>query len=243
MDIHVINLDRSEARLREFRRLNAHLPEIRRFAAIDGSAVDRQELVESLTMTADLPYTDGAVGCALSHLSFWERAKTDGKPVTVCEDDAIFHREFLQRASHLRSTVEPDWDLIMWGWNFDSILYFDLMPGVSPCLARFSQEYLRSGVETFQNSPIAPALFRLFRAFGTVCYSVSSRGAKQLLQRALPLRPLKIDFPTINPEFPNNGIDKAMNDLYPELNAYVSFPPLVITKNEHDQSTVLALSS
>ena len=45
MHIHVINLDRSVARLDEFRRWNAHMPEIERFAAIDGAAVDRQQLL------------------------------------------------------------------------------------------------------------------------------------------------------------------------------------------------------
>jgi GR25 family glycosyltransferase involved in LPS biosynthesis len=239
MEIHVINLDRCEGRLREFRKINAHLPNIHRFSAVDGNTVDRNALIDSLTIAPDLPYTNGAIGCALSHLSFWEAAVSRKTVMTVCEDDAIFHRNFFEHASGLISAIEPDWDLVMWGWNFDSILLFDLMPGVSPCLANFNQDHLRAGIATYQNQPISPTLFRLLRTFGTVCYSISPRGAQSFMERALPLRAMTIDFPTINPEFPNDGIDKVMNDLYPELNAYVCFPPLVVTKNDHSASTVL----
>src|SRR5439155_5872874 len=107
--------------------------------------------------------------------------------ITVCEDDAIFHRNFLEHAPRLISSVEPEWDLVMWGWNFDSILLFDLVPGVSPCLANFNQDQLRSAIATYQDQRISPTLFRLLRAFGTVCYSISPRGAQILMERTLPL--------------------------------------------------------
>ena len=238
MDTYVINLDRSEDRLREFRRRNSHMPDIHRFSAVDGSTIDREELIESNTFTSGLPYTDGAVGAALSHMFFWEAAKAENAVITVCEDDAIFHRQFPELSARFIAGLRDDWDIVLWGWNLDSILLFDLMPGVSHCLATFDQEKMRAGADIFQELPIVPGAFRLLRAFGIVCYTISPRGASAMLDRSLPLRPLKVAFPMVHPEFPNNGIDIVMNDAYPGMNAFVSFPPLVVTKNEHAISTI-----
>lgn len=240
MQIHVINLDRSTERVREFQRQNAHMRGIQRYSAIDGSTVDRQALVEAKKIAPGLLYTNGAIGCAMSHLHFWEAAAAENSQITICEDDAIFHHAFPDLASRFITGLPEDWDLVLWGWNFDSILCFELLPGVSPCLARFDQDHLRKTVDHFQRQALAPQPFRLIRAFGTPCYTVSPSGARKLLDRCLPIRPFTIPFPTIHPEFPNNGIDIVMNREYQDINAYVSVPPLVITKNDHAISTVLA---
>jgi GR25 family glycosyltransferase involved in LPS biosynthesis len=239
MHIYVINLDRSQDRMTEFSRINKHMPEIQRHSAADGSKLDREELVRANIIAPDLAYTPGAIGCALSHIFFWEAAVTQKTQITICEDDAIFHRTFSAAAPKLLASLPPDWDLVMWGWNFDSILMFDLMPGISQCLGTFNQELMREAANEFQSASLSPQLFRLLRGFGTVCYTISEGGAHKLMARSIPLRPITVSFPRINPAFPNNGIDIVMNDAYPELNAYVSFPPLVITKNEHEVSTVL----
>jgi hypothetical protein len=62
MRICVINLDRSVQRMFQFRRENAHMPEIERFPAIDGGRIDRSELDRANTIAIDVPYTSGAVG-------------------------------------------------------------------------------------------------------------------------------------------------------------------------------------
>jgi GR25 family glycosyltransferase involved in LPS biosynthesis len=238
MHIYVVNLDRSEDRLREFRRVNSHMPGIQRFSAVDGATIDRGALVDANTISAELRYTNGALGCALSHIFFWEAAMAEKEEITVCEDDAIFHHRFLELAPRLIASLPSDWGLVMWGWNFDSILWLDLMPGISPCLATFDQDQMRKAADDYQRQNLSPFLFPLLRSYGTVCYTVSPTGAKRLLENGLPLRPFTLPFPTINPQFPNNGIDIVMNSLYSSIHAYVSFPPLVITKNDHGVSTV-----
>ena len=238
MDLHVINLDRSTERLQEFRRDNAHLPEIKRRSAIDGSTVDRRQLVEAKVISDDLPYTNGAIGNALSHISFWKLAKGADVPITICEDDAILHGEFLDLAPRLIASAPADWDLIMWGWNFDSVLMFDLMPGVSSCLAAFDQEQLRSAVRAYQKQSLSPRLFRLFRSFGVICYTVSRAGANKLLRRCLPIRAMAVSIPGVSAKLPNFGIDIMMSSVYPDINAYVAFPPLAVTRNDHASSTV-----
>jgi len=237
MHIYVINLDRSPERLDAFRQANAHLPEIHRFSAVDGSTVDRNSLVAQGIIATDLPYSNGALGCAMSHLFFWEAAINQGETITVVEDDAILHRNFLQHASELISNL-ADWDLMVWGWNFDSILMLDLLPGISPSVSTFDQKGLRDNVEAYQEARFQPSPFRLLRCFGTVAYTVTPRGAKKLRDVALPIAPFEIPIPMISPRFPNNGIDIVMNRAYPELDAFVSFPPIAVTKNEHERSTV-----
>lgn len=239
MYTYVINLDRSTERMDSFRESNAHMPAIERFAAVDGALLDLGELVADGRMTPDLRYTRGALGCAMSHLFFWEAAAGERSVITVCEDDAVFHHDFEKLAESFIAELPDDWDLVLWGWNFDSILLFELMPGVSPALMTTNQELLRKGLRAFQSTSLVPRPFRLRRAYGTVCYTISPKGARRLLDHALPLRPFTIDFPMVNPAFPNNGIDIVMNAAYPSLEAYVSVPPLVVTPNEHAVSTVI----
>jgi GR25 family glycosyltransferase involved in LPS biosynthesis len=239
LDIHVINLDRSEDRLLAFKTLNGH-PNLKflRFSAVDGKDVARGPLVHRGIITADLRYRDGALGCALSHLALWDLAIEQNQSLTVCEDDAIFNRGFGVAAESLIKALPEDWHVILWGWNFDSILLFDMIPGVSPCLGIFDQDRMRMGIDAYQSASLMPRPFRVHRAFGTVGYSVSPMGARAMKQHCLPLRNMDVFFPGLERTLPNSGIDIMLNDAYPSINAYVSFPPLIITRNLHSISTV-----
>jgi glycosyl transferase, family 25 len=243
MQTYLINLDRSADRLAEFRRINAHLAAVERVAAVDGASVDRQQLVNAGIIASDLGYAPGALGCALSHVGLWRMAADHAEPITVAEDDAIFHAQFDRLAAGIMAMLPANWDLVLWGWNFDSILCFDFLPGISPCVARFSQDQLRSATAKFQTRTFSPQAYRLLRAFGSVCYSVSAAGASKLLRQSLPIRPMTVAFPTVDAEFPNRGIDIVMNAAYPDVGAFVSFPPLVITRNDNARSTVQPVAS
>jgi len=224
--------------MNEFLARNRHLPGIHRFSAVEGASLNRDDLVAAGVLSDDLRYTPGALGCAMSHHFFWGVAVKEGTAITVCEDDAIFHQDFDRLSEDVIHECGADWDLVMWGWNFDSILYYELLPGVSPSVAQFDQLELRNSLERFQALPLAPHPYPLLRSFGTVAYSVSPQGASRLLERCFPLRPQFVDFPGINPAFPNTGIDIAMNACYADIRAFVCMPPLVVTKNEHEVSTV-----
>ena len=239
MDIHVINLDRSKDRMAAFEKLNRH-PDLDflRFPAVEGMNVARGPLVDRGIITADLDYNDGALGNALSHLALWDLAIERTRFLTVCEDDAIFNGGFVSAAESLIPALPPDWHVILWGWNFDSILLFDLLPGVSPCLGIFDQDRMRIGVDVFQTAPVMPRPFRLSKAFGIVGYSVSPQGAQTMKQRCLPLRNIDVFIPGLGRAVPNRALDVMLNDVYPRINAYVSFPPLIVTRNFHSTSTV-----
>jgi GR25 family glycosyltransferase involved in LPS biosynthesis len=239
LDIHVINLERSKDRMAAFRNTNGGLKlNFLRFPALEGKNVDRGPLVERGMITADLGYGDGALGNALSHLSLWDLAIEKNQTLTVCEDDAIFNRGFGPAAESLLQALPPDWHVILWGWNFDSITLFDMIPGVSPCLGLFDQDRMRMGIEAFQSARLMPQPFRLFNTFGIVCYSVSPLGARTLKQHCLPLRNIEIFIPGLGRAVINKGLDVMLNDVYRRVSAYVSFPPLIITRNFHSSSTV-----
>lgn len=233
MDIYVINLDRETHRLSTFRAVNRHLKRIVRFPAVDGAAIERSQLrADGILRTAMPAYSDAVVGCALSHISLWRKAAAQSKPFTIAEDDAIFNLRFEAAASALLRSLPSTWDILLWGWNFDSILFFDFLPGVSPCLGIFSQAELRKQAAAFQILDVKPHAYRLQKAFGTLAYSVSPQGAQKLLKFCLPVREMEVYCPGLNRSIPNCSFDVMLNSLYPKIKAFVSFPPLAASKNE-----------
>jgi len=239
MDIIVINLDRSPRKLEEFERANRGVIAFQRFAAVDGLALSSQDkLGADAILHPDLRYAPGAVGCALSHISLWKRAAQANEPLTICEDDAHFNKDFMRFAGEAVAKLARRFDLILWGWNFDSVLVFDLW-GISSCAAIFNPGQMLDALEQFKTVNYIPTLYGLQRAYGLVCYTISPRGAATLLQQALPLRPMDVFFPGLNKTMPNTGLDVVLCSLYPAITALVSFPPLVLTKHERGRSTSL----
>jgi GR25 family glycosyltransferase involved in LPS biosynthesis len=241
--IHLINLDRSSGRLAEFTARNGHLRDVSRFSAVDGTQVNRGDLVKRGIIEPSLDYTDGALGNALSHFALWELAISTNEPLTLCEDDAIFNKSFEIDAAILASTLRSDWHIIFWGWNFDAFALFELIPGVSPFLANFNQDQMRQGIDQFQSATLSPRPFRLLAAFGIVCYTISPLGARRLRQACIPLQSAPVFVQPVNRSFENKDLSVALLDIFQKINAFASFPPLVITKNDHATSTVLAPQS
>jgi glycosyl transferase, family 25 len=236
--IQVISLRATPHRRQRFVDLN-HGFRFEFFDAVDGRQIDKSKFFGSPLAQADVPYSPGAIGCALSHLTLWERSIREQAILTVVEDDAILRQDFEAKSQELIARLPPDWDIIMWGWNFDSILSVLAMPGVSTTVISFSQNSLRQAIGRFQTELFEPHIFRLDKCFGTCAYSISPAGSRKFRQGCFPLRPEKVFFPYLNRVLPNDGIDIAMNRIYPTTNSYVSFPPLAVTPNDNSQSLTL----
>jgi glycosyl transferase, family 25 len=239
MKIHVVNLDRTPDRLREFLQVNAHLTGLTRFPAVDGLTLDlpamarRGEIDESLLEI----YTQGAAGNVMSHLSLWQQSIATGQPMTICDDDTIFNRDFVAIAQAVLASLPSGWDWISWGWNFNTFMQMDLLPGTTPCTLVPDQARMRSGVVNFQHQTIEPRAFRLLQAFGTPCYTISPKGARAFTARCWPIRRMRLTLP-MGYFLDNVGIDVMISMAYPLTESFVSFPSLVITRNEMDKSTV-----
>jgi GR25 family glycosyltransferase involved in LPS biosynthesis len=246
MHIHLINLDRSSDRLAEFCDLNRYLTSVSRFPGYEGSNLDLNDLVRRGLVTHDIltMFPVGAVGCAISHLALWDKAIANNQAITICEDDAIFNNEFEARAEELLKRLPDDWHIIFWGYNFDMFACFEMLPGVSPCVAVFNQAQMRQSTKSFQTQSISPQAFKVLWAFGTCCYSISAAGARHIRAKILPLHPQVIPFPEaknvppFSPAWRTVGFDNCINAVHREINSFIAVPPLVISKNENAVSTI-----
>ena len=201
--------------------------------------MDNEELLRRGLIVEPLKaYTAGALGCALSHKSLWDHCACGEAAVTVCEDDAIFNRDFSARAATVLRGLPPDWDIILWGWNFDSVLHVELIEGMKQTVMRFDPSQLAQRTAEFQGKRYEILPMRLVAAFGIVCYSLSPRGARSLSERCFPLRNEIVSIPGLGRDVLNFGIDSIMNKHYRALRSYVCFPPLVWTENDKSTSDV-----
>lgn len=238
LPIQVISLRRTPQRRSRFAQENSAQPHVF-FDAVDALEIDRDSPeVQRLIPAGLLHYTRGAIGCALSHRALWDRAAEEDRPLTIAEDDAVLRHDFLVRSQETIGRLGDDWDVIMWGWNFDSFLSLREMPGVSPNIILSSQAQLRTRIAEFQRLDGAAHPLKLDKCLGTFCYSISPKGARLFRDQCFPLRNMQVFFPGLNRNMPNNGIDIAMNSVYATAKSYVAFPPLAVTRNETSESTV-----
>lgn len=235
--VKVISLARSADRRAAFAHNNAHVA-FSFFDAIDGSQIYGELGRTPDLYDPDLRYNPGALGCATSHLLLWQEAAASGKAITILEDDAILRHDFAEESAKILAGLDPDWDMVVWGWNFDSILSLNVMPGVSPVVALFDQQQLRSANAEFQRMRGTPAVLRLDKCFGTPAYTISPAGARKFLGNCLPLKNFEVFFPVLNRRIPNSGIDVAMNRIYSETATYCTLPPLAVTNNDHAASLI-----
>lgn len=236
--VYVISLDRTSDRYASFLARNAHLGEVTRARAVDGETLDRGDLLARGVVDPEVDYSNAALGCAMSHACVWQIASGMDAPLMVAEDDAVFRRDFLDAAHLVTAQLPADWDLVLWGWNFNSVLCVELLPGIAPCAVVGDQVQLRQNIGRFQDLFLPVRPIRLLRAHGGLAYSVSPAGAGKLLRICLPIRPADVFFPVVNRVTRNDGIDMMMSLAYPQMQAFVSFPPLAVSENRRDVSTV-----
>ena len=240
MEIVYINLASRPERNDQFLRTNAGLADFRRMDAVVGADQRADELIRAGVIAEPLTaFTPGALGNALSHKQVWEHAAATNAAVTLAEDDAAINHHFARKAPAVLAKLPPDGDIILWGWNFDSILHVAILNGIKELVAQFDARPLGSRVADFQAADYDVMPLRLVNAFGIVSYSVTPAGAKKLLAACFPLRNDPIPIPGLNRLLANISLDATMNRHYRSLNAFACFPPLVWTENDHGQSDVV----
>lgn len=237
MKIEVISLRRSEDRRASFSEANRGL-KYEFFDAVDGAALSDEEKEDGRYFGKNLSYSVGAYGCALSHIKLWERCAASEEAITIAEDDAVFRADFESEARRVIDSLPPDWDIILWGWNFDAILGLEFMKDVSPAFMKFDQDQLRRGINLFISSIEKVSAFRLGVALGTPAYAISPKGAKLFIENCLPIGNSSVDIPLLGKSFTNTGIDIQMSSIYGDTGSFVVLPPLVVTLNENSKSTV-----
>jgi len=239
MVVFYLNLERRKDRRERFLATNATIARFHRWEAVDGASLRNEDLRRAGVIAEPLKaYTPGALGCALSHKRLWDHCACGEAAVTVCEDDAIFNRHFSRQAAVVLARLPADWDIVLWGWNFDSILHVEVIEGIKQTVMHFDPSKLAERAGEFQERTYEVLPMRLIGAFGAVCYSLSPMGARSLQQRCFPLKNETIAIPGLGRKLLNFGIDCVMNKHYPGLRSYVAFPPLVWTENDKTISDV-----
>jgi glycosyl transferase, family 25 len=239
VEIAYINLEARPDRDERFRRFNAGVAEFHRTDAVVGANLRVEELIRDGIIAEPLTaFTAGALVNALTHKKLWEQCAATTDVLTVAEDDAVLNRHFLEKARRVIAQLPPDWDIILWGWNFDSILHVGILGGMREAVMNFDARPLGSRLAEFQAEDYEVQLLRLVNAFGLVSYTISPAGARRLLEACFPLRNHPIPIPGLNRRLLNISLDATMNGHYRALRSFVCFPPLVWTENDKSESDV-----
>jgi glycosyl transferase, family 25 len=238
VEIVYINLLNRPERNERFLRFNSGIADFRRTDAVIGASLQIQELIRAGVIAEPLTdYSSGALGNAVSHKRLWEECAA-AKEMTIAEDDAIFNRHFASKAPQLLAGLPVDWDIILWGWNFNSVLHAGIFNAMKDVVMNFTHRPFGPRVSEWQaqDYPVQP--LRLAGAFGIVCYSISPAGARRLQEMCFPLTNEPIPIPGLSRLLLNISLDATMNRHYHSLRAFACFPPLVWTENDRASSDV-----
>ena len=184
----------------------------------------------------------GSICCGLAHLQIMRECLESNEPVTIFEDDAILVSNFDIKSKALLEQIGNDWDLIQWGFNWDSFLYIRF-PQKNGSIIKIQaiSEIEKLNLDAFKDSGQASVLFPLVTSFGMHAYSISPKGAKKILEK----------YPTVTDLFVNNmnllgnghgywslSLDMVLNSFYDSNNCFISFPPLSYSANDKQASAI-----
>jgi glycosyl transferase, family 25 len=247
LEIYVINLDRTPERFANFLTTN-NVPGVKftRVSAVDGQLLSRDQLIADKVIKEDLIFTTNSVACTLSHMKCWEIAIKTNKPITICEDDAVLHRDF-GRINRLYTQQINPFDFIYWGYNLDMHVAYEV-PGFGTCATIFNESHFhdKNNISTFQDATFNINIHRVVRLFGTPCYTISPAAARAMMARHQPLINRNGNF-----NMPNGwgkstyltveswGIDMHLAVFETHEKAiYAVIPPIAISPNDKAQSTI-----
>nr|WP_294520201.1 glycosyltransferase family 25 protein [uncultured Rhodopila sp.] len=241
--IRVINLDRSPDRFARFIERHPGVP-IERFSAVDGFKIDRDTCVINGLITNINEYTPGAFGNMMSHLALWRECSEGSEPYHIVEDDATLRHDFLSVTSALLDTLDG-WDVVLWAHNFDWPLQIRPAQGLGVAVVQYDDEAMDAvAIKSFLQDCVKPMLLPLFSAAGVCCYSISPRGAVRMLSDCLPIgREPASYLEKRRTAWMNTAIDVEMSRHYGDWRAYVALPPMAITDNDQNVSTVQGRSA
>lgn len=120
LPIFCINLDRSKDRWLKIKdqELTLNGPKIERIPAVDGSIMDKGELIKQNKITP-LCYnicSAGMIGCWLSHLKIWKKIVNEKIPLSVViEDDAEFPTDYKNKIKNLMPFIPENADIVLLG--------------------------------------------------------------------------------------------------------------------------------
>lgn len=237
MKVAVISLRRTPERWSAFLQRNASALQDCQVLRVDG--VDGAEELANIGTTrlidpsARQQWTPGALGTALSHRLCWRLCSSGPAPLVVLEDDVVLAEGWTHS---LKQLLEPQHELVLLGWNLDSMLQAELF-GNQEMISLFEPAYPDSAtLKGLVNGGEPRQLRRLRHAFGLPGYWLTPASAKTLLACISKLEVLPIVLQRGFPPCATYGIDGLLNRHYAELQAHVVMPPLALALNDTTRS-------
>lgn len=234
MEIFVISLESSKERKVNFDNYNSKYIKYTYHNAVDGKQINIDKLDSTIFKKGSKNYSNGAIGCALSHLQLWDKCIELDKPIVIMEDDVIVSRDYNKHMNNLMNNLLPKtWDIVQLNYNFDSVLSYN-NTNYETCNCIFNKHKItKADIFNFVNTKINTTIAKLNFCFGMSAYIINPIGAKKLKDNCFPL-----DNRVINMPFLNNimcyTIDCMMNSIYKDILAYVCIIPFVITPHISD---------
>lgn len=234
MDIFVISMASSTERKQVFDTYNSKYIKYTYHNAVDGKALNIDKLDTTVFKKGSKNYSNGAIGCALSHLQLWDKCIELNKPIIIMEDDAIVSRDFTKHINNVMNNLVPKtWDIIQLNYNFDSVLSYN-NTNYETCNCVFNKHKMtKTDIANFVNTKINTTIAKLNFCFGTSAYIINPIGAKKLKEGCFPLDNRNITVPFLN-NLMCYTIDCMMNSIYKDISAYVCIIPFVITPHISD---------
>ena len=236
----VISLKRTPQRLQDFFRRNTQALENWNVHVLEGvDGAQQQELFKKSRLISKNVlngWSPGAIGSALSHMISWRLCLHLDSPIIVAEDDAILSmkmRQSLQTLLMNRGELPP---FLLLGWNLDSLLQAELMPGLG-LISLFEPAYPEESEATqLVNCTAERRMCKLKRCFGLPAYRITPGTAKHLLKKLNPLVSEKISMGRGIPTHYSETLDGILNNQYERIGAEITFPPLALALNNQNES-------
>ena len=233
----VITINTESDRFKSFQTNNQHL-KYDIFMGIQGKDLSIVDSVAAGFVTPELSNTneipDSRLGCALSHFTLWREILQTGSPMLIMEDDVMTHPKIWEQVELLPDLDQKD--IVLFSCNLNAPMTIVSPEGViSASLFEPRNphpDWIKSALAKTDLRKIRYC--RLKRSFGMCCYLVTPKGAKKLVESLLPLRTDGIFVPLIPYSIMQCGLDRRLNALYDELEAFISIPFLAYTPHENE---------
>jgi GR25 family glycosyltransferase involved in LPS biosynthesis len=240
----VVNLDRQPEKFERFLKRNEGCGiAFERFPAVDGLKLTDEEVMAMGIVAPGSRFAPGTVGGTASMARIWKLVAEQDEPALVFEDDCTIRHDINARLSTLLPSL-GDWDVLVLGYNTDSVLDLELAPGLEAvpgmkAMMVFRPQHADDRSDAvFQRSTSQVAAFRLNCCFGPGGYVLSPAGARRMYPYYFPMDNRVVTIEALgNRAVPTMGADMMGNSIYRYVKAYACFAPLVVPRNDRDNST------
>jgi glycosyl transferase, family 25 len=237
---YVISLARRPDRRERFLRWNSGKGvDLTVVDAVDGQTLNRQALLrDSLIDDANLNFSSGHLGAALSHRKLWELCVALGRPILVFEDDVFLPDSLADWCERFVADLAQGCHILYVGYNRDAILSVGFGDGdwcnivFQPTTGSFEYRAQQHSRWSARNSH---TILDTRLVWGITAYAISPAGAEALLRSCFPLSnklPLRMFgagrllVPYSLDGMVNLAIQRGL------VKARVVFPPMVVGPND-----------